>query len=412
MARIAFAWELGGEYGHVMSCAGLARGLEVHGHRIGLVFRELRQLAVVPETRDYDAFQAPRSPREGIVMAIPAGYADIMLGCGYSDPRELAALVGGWRSLFSRWRPDLIVADFAPTALLAARTLGIGCVTYGNGFFVPPRVTPLPPFRVDTPVDHDRLAASDALVLANINYALKAFGAPALESVAELFATEENFLCTFPEIDHYGGRETSGYWGPRVRFDRGTDVAWPQGEGKRVFVYVKRGLPQLDALVDVLAASRHNIVTYIPDIDPARRARLSTSRRHVVSDRPVRLDSFLKSCDLIVCHGGEIATGALMYGVPQLLFPGHYEQLLTAYRLQQIGSACWVGPKGQAADVARGFTLTLDDPRYAAAARAFAKRYSAFSPSEQRRRIVARIEEVLAGRGAILSPPTRLGSEK
>jgi len=27
MARIAFAWEMGGEYGHVMSCAGLASGL-------------------------------------------------------------------------------------------------------------------------------------------------------------------------------------------------------------------------------------------------------------------------------------------------------------------------------------------------------------------------------------------------
>jgi hypothetical protein len=412
MARIAFAWELGGEYGHVMSCTGLARGLEAHGHRIGLMFRELRQLSVTPEARGYDAFQAPRTPREGATGQLPAGYADILLGCGYADPRELTALVGAWRSLFARWQPDLVVDDFAPTALIAARTLAIGCVTYGNGFFVPPRASPLPPFRVDEPVDRARLERSDAQVLASVNAALVRFGAPPLERLAGLFEVEEDFLCTFPELDHYGSRETSGYWGPRVRFDRGADIAWPQGTGKRVFVYVKRDLPQLDALIDVLAASPHRIVTYIPDLDPARRARL-TGRNHVAPDRPVRLETFLKGCDLIVCHGGELSTGALAYGVPQLLFPTHYEQYLTARRLQQVGSGRWFAPAATAPEVARDFAQMLEDPRYASAARAFAKRYGAFSPSEQRRRIVARIEQLLAGRGAILSPlSTRQGPER
>ncbi|MDQ3027343.1 MAG: hypothetical protein M3R58_12680 [Pseudomonadota bacterium] len=158
MARIAFAWELGGEYGHVMSCAGLAGGLELHGHRIAFMFRELRQLSVIPEARNYDVFQAPRSAREGRDVALPQSYADILLGCGYSDPAELIALVGGWRSLLMHWKPDLLVADFSPTSLVAARTLGIECVTYGNGFFVPPRASPLPPFRVEAPPDPVQLA--------------------------------------------------------------------------------------------------------------------------------------------------------------------------------------------------------------------------------------------------------------
>ena len=409
MARIAFAWELGGEYGHVMSCAGLARGLETRGHRIGFMFRELRQLSVVPEAKHFDIFQAPHTPREGLNAPVPAGYADIMLGCGYSDPCELTALVGGWRSLLARWKPDLVVADFSPTALVAARTLGMPCVTYGNGFFLPPRASPLPAFRVDQPVVQERLVQSDALALASVNAALAHFGAPPLGRLAELFDNEEDFLCTFPELDHYGGRETSGYWGPRVRFDRGTEVAWPQGKGKRIFVYVKRDSPHLDTLIDLLAASPHRIVAYIPDLDDRRRARLA-GRNRVVTEKPVKLDAFLKGCDLIVCHGGEIATGALMYGIPALLFPVHYEQYLTARRLQQIGSALWCAPEAKPVDVTRGFAQVLDDPRHGAQARTFAKRYSAFSPSEQRRRIVARIEALLAGRGAILSPlPTSQG---
>ena len=403
MARIAFAWELGGEYGHVMSCAGLAGGLELHGHRIAFMFRELRQLSVIPEARNYDVFQAPRSAREGRDVALPQSYADILLGCGYTESGELTALVGGWRSLLMHWKPDLLVADFSPTSLVAARTLGIECVTYGNGFFVPPRATPLPPFRVEVPPDPAQLARSDASALASVNAALGAYGAPALERLADLFQTREDFLCTFPELDHYGTRETSGYWGPRVRFDRGTDIDWPQGEGKRIFVYVKTDLPHLDALIDVLRASPHRIVAFIPGLDEGRRARLA-GRKRILADRPVKLDRFLKSCDLIVCHAGEVATGALMYGVPGFLFPTHYEQYITARRLQQIGAAGWIPPAASAAEVALGFAQLTGESGYAAAARTFAKRYAAFSPSEQRRRIVVRIGELLRERGAILSP--------
>lgn len=406
MARIAFAWELGGEYGHVMSCAGLARGLDTRGHRIAFMFRELRQLAVIPESKNYDVYQAPRTPREGENAPLkPQGYPDILIGCGYRDPRELIAMLGGWRSLLARWKPDLLVVDFGPTALLAARILGIPCVTFGNGFFLPPRVSPLPPFRIDEPVDMQEVARADALVLASVNTALAHFGHAPLLRLADMFASSADFLCTFPEIDHYGSREVSGYWGPRVRFDRGADVAWPQGAGKRVFVYVKRELPQLDALIDVLAGSPHRIVAYIPELDAARRARL-TGRNRVYSDKPLKLEHFLKGCDLLVSHGGEIAAGALMYGVPALLFPTHYEQYLTARRLQKLGAAFWCGPGATKPDVVRGYTQLLADNRYKASAQAFARRYSAFSPAEQRRRIILAIEGLLAGGGAILSPPS------
>jgi len=412
MARIAFAWELGGEFGHVMSCAGLAGGLEAHGHRIAFMFRELRQLAVVPEARAYDIFQAPRSVHEGEGMEVPAGYADIMLGSGFARPDEVAGMLGAWRTLFTLWRPDLVVADFAPTALIAARSLDLPRVTYGNGFFVPPRAAPLPPFRFDTPVDLARLARSEATVLANANAALQRLGARPLERLADAFECDEDFLCTFPELDHYGTRETSGYWGPRVRFDRGFDVRWPEGTGKRVFVYVKTNLPQLDALIDVLAASPHRVVAYIPGLDEARRAKLA-HRRRIVTDRPVKLERFLRECDLLICHGGEIAAGALMYGIPSMLLPTHYEQFATARRIEQVGAGGWLGPGAQHPQVVHAFGQLVSNPRYAVAARTFAQRYPAYSPAEQRRRIVARIEAVLRERGAILPPPTtRSGTQR
>src|SRR5436190_6918409 len=88
MARIAFAWELGGSYGHALASTALAHSLSTRGHSIALVFRELHQLALLPEARGFEVFQAPRSANEGVARARPDSYADILLGCGYADPRE------------------------------------------------------------------------------------------------------------------------------------------------------------------------------------------------------------------------------------------------------------------------------------------------------------------------------------
>jgi len=398
MARIAFAWELGGSYGHALASAALAHSLAARGHQIALVFRELHQLALIPEARGFDVFQAPRSVSEGVLRARPDSYADVLLGSGYADARELTALLGAWRSLWKEWKPDLVVADFAPTALASARLLGIPRVTYGNGFFTPPRLDPLPPFRHDEPVAPERVLGSDRAALASVNEAIAAFGAPPLATLAQMLETDEDFLCTFPELDHYGSRPASGYWGPRLRFDQGAECEWPQGPGKRVFVYLQRSLPQLDAVIGWLAATPHRVIAFIPDLDAARRAQLA-ARHRIVVERPLRLDRLLKSCDLLVCHGGEIAAGTIMYGVPQLIFPTHYEQYLLARRLELLGAAAWIGPAGNAAVVTGALDHLLDNPGFGAAARAFAKRYTGYSPQEQRRRVVARIEQIL------VSPP-------
>ena len=394
MARIAFAWELGASYGHAVSCAGLATELHARGHAIAFVFRELHQLAMLPETGAFDVFQAPRLAREGVGAGVPASVSDILLGCGYDDPKMFTTLLGAWRALLARWKPDLVVADFAPTALAAAHSLTLPRVSYGNGFFSPPRMSPLPAFRHDEPVDGERLRNADARALASANAGFSHFDAPPLARLADLFAADDDFLCTFPELDHYGSRPASGYWGPRVRFDRGLDMRWPRRSARNLLIYVQRNLPQLDALIEQVRAGGHNVIAFIPELDRARRERIVAPHR-IVADKPVRLDALLERCDALVSLGGDIAAGALTLGVPQLVFPQHYEQYLLARRIEQLGAGAWLPPAAQGAEIAAALDRVLADPGIAAAARAFAKRYPAYSPPEQRRRIVARIEAIL-----------------
>jgi hypothetical protein len=53
-------------------------------------------------------------------------------------------------------------------------------------------------------------------------------------------------------------------------------------------------------------------------------------------------------------------------------------------------------PDAPAPAVAGALERALQDPRFTAAAKAFARRYPQYSAPEQQRRIVARIEEIVA----------------
>ncbi|HEX4779112.1 MAG TPA: hypothetical protein VH301_00060, partial [Usitatibacter sp.] len=288
MARILFAWELGGELGHAMACNRVAAPLRARGHHIAFAFRELSPLASLDNCAAHDVFQAPVSLTEGRGAAKPFSLADILVGCGYDRASHVSGLLGGWLALFERWRPDMVITDFAPTALLAARVLGIRRAAYGNGFSIPPRVTPLPPFRYDEAAATGELAAAEARALANANAALARWGAPALDCLAQQFESDEEFLFTFPELDSYGARPATGYWGPAYSADSGINVSWPEGEGKRVAVYVRKKLPQLDGLIDALASQDCRVAAYIPELDAKRAARLRSPRR-LVCERPMKL---------------------------------------------------------------------------------------------------------------------------
>jgi UDP:flavonoid glycosyltransferase YjiC (YdhE family) len=81
--------------------------------------------------------------------------------------------------------------------------------------------------------------------------------------------------------------------------------------------------------------------------------------------------------------------------VPQLMFPMHYEQYLSALRIAQLGAGIVVLPEATTQEVAKAWEMMATRPGYRAAARAYAKRYPAYSPAEQQRRIVQRIEDIL-----------------
>lgn len=398
MARVLFAIELGGELGHLRACSQLANALRPRGHEIAFAVSELHDPAKL-STRDpceVFRFAVGRSP---LRETRPVSYAEVLVGVGYQSPEALAPIAEPWRRHLRDWKPDLVIADYAPTAMLAARCLGVPRVNFGMGFTVPPRLSPLPSFRFDEPVDAARVQAADSRALAAVNGVLAAWNEAPLRRLADFLECDEDFLCTFPELDHYGNRPASGYWGPRFDISSGARYMWPAAGGKRIFLYLKTSLPQLDAVIDLLAASDHRVAAFIPNLDEERRRRLVGPHRYV-SASPILLEPLLADCDLAITNAGQLSQGLTTLGIPQLVFPLQFEQYITARRIEQVGCGLWLGPKADKAAVADAMRTLLFDPARAASARAFARRYPAFSLPEQRRRMVHRIEEIVRGHGA------------
>ncbi len=396
MSRIAFVWELGSSYGHISVLLPFAKKLKQRGHDVVLVSRELQNASNLHH-EGIPILQAPLwlNPPKGLSEP-PLNYSEILMRYGYFNAESLAGLVSAWRSLFALHGSDLIVADHSPTALLAARSMGLAATTLGSGFYLPPRQTPLPNMRPWLNVPQERLKNSDAHVLKAMNTVLSAYKVKVLGGVHELFETEENFLCTFAELDHYQQRGPAKYWGACYNMQMGQNVAWPADAVQRIFVYLD---PQGRDFANVLQAI--SVLGYFafvcaPGISDNQRRQLENARM-VIADKPFRLDKLLPDCDLFIGYAGQgITAGMLMAGVPQLLLPTHLERFLMATRIAAIGAGIAVNPEASAPDYAMAIRAILETPGYRDAAHRFATKYASLNQQEQQENIVNRIEEIAA----------------
>jgi len=355
MACFLLAWELGGGMGHVVPLAQVAEPLVQRGHEVHFVLRDLAvagaglgALASAPRVRLWQApvWQMPyQAPQPSV------SYAELLFHAGYLDAGRLQGLVQGWQSLLDAIAPDLLLADHAPTALLAARGRRLRRALIGNGFFLPPAVCPLPSFRQWERIDPQRLAYTEARALTTCNAVLATRGEAPLAALHELTAADEQFLLTWPELDHYGtgaqGRPGARYWGALPARTQGAPAVWPEGDGPRLFAYLKNDYAAIEAVLQQLATAPCRTLVHMSGLAPAQRQRHEGARLRF-SDGAVAMDSAMAQADAVLCHAGSgTVCTALQAGLPLLMLPMHVEQLLFGQRVV----ACGAGELVMVADV-------------------------------------------------------------
>jgi len=391
--RVLLAWELGGGVGHLAPLRPVAEALLMRGHRVTLAARDIGSAALIFSGLEHgmQIVQAPICPKTYSGLADPPlNFAEILMRFGYLDAPMLRALLLGWHSLLKLTDADRLVVDHAPTALLAARGTAIACSTFGNPFAVPP-VSPTPNMRdwLDVPVH--RLQDSDARVMATINTAL-APGVPPIVSLTDIFEGADSLFVGMPELDQYGPRAPDNYIGLHAGRSGSEPALWPEGEGPRIFAYIKTDYPHIQTCLEALAASSARCLVNLAGATPELTGRYR-SQRLSFSTGHIDIDHALAQCDVLVCQSGlGTVSAALRSGKPLLLLPSQLEQFLLARNVEKLGAGLVIHPEAKAPDIAGNLGRLLADPVFTQRACALAKRCATSPVAGIVDRVVARIE--------------------
>lgn len=397
MARYLFAWELGGDYGHLARLLPVALALRGRGHDVVFAVRDLMGAERLLTPHGIRTYQAPLWLRKVTKLPEPISYPEMLMRFGYLNATALTGICRAWRNLIDLLAPDAVVLDHAPTALLATRGLPLARVNFGDGFCIPPRERPMPPLRWWMRENMARVRDSEQHAVATANQVLLALDAPTMAGMGELRDCDATLLCTFAELDHYPQRGEADYLGPIFSLGQGVDMAWPQAPGPRVFAYLKPEYAGLDNILTALHQSGASVLVHIPGAARKTLRTFSTGGMQVSPD-PLDMATMRAACDLAICHGGTGTTAALLLaGKPLMVFPMHMEQTMSAHRLAATGAAVVLSADASA-QMPRLLKRALADPAMAQAARAFAHRHQGY---DQQQAIGAAADRCEAARRAI-----------
>lgn len=395
MARYLFAWELGGDYGHLARLLPVALALRARGHEVVFAVRDLMGAEKLLTPHGIRTYQAPLWLRKVTQLPQAISYPELLMRFGYLKPEALTGVCRAWRNLIDLLCPDCVVLDHAPTALLATRGLPVARLNFGDGFCIPPRGRPMPHFQWWQAENKVRLLDSEQHAVSTANQVMIALAAPTMMGIGELRDCDDSLMCTFAELDHYPQRGEHDYLGPIFSLGQGVQTTWPPADGPRIFAYLKPEYAGLEAILTALHKSGASVLAHVPGAPRKTLQQFSSGSMAVCAD-PLDMQQMRADCDLALCHAGAGTTAALLLaGKPLMLFPMQMEQAMTAHRLSAMGVALVLGPQASA-QLPLLLKQALADNTLSLAARAFALAHAGYDQDATIRTAANRCEAVLA----------------
>ena len=401
MARFLFAWELGGYLGHLACDAPVAAQLRARGHTVLFALNDLGagQRMLVPHGIGF--IQAPVSKPQETPDLESRNYGDLLRHVGFHESVTLRSMMAHWHNLMALFEPDLIVADHAPSALLAARMANLPAAQLATGFTLPPFEKPLPVIRPWLDERAGKRREDERVFLTNINVLLREAGRPILKALFELYDTELPLILSFPELDYFADRRAGvRHTGAVFELDQGDTAEWPAGgNGRRVFAYL-RADTHLDFLLAGLRMSGASVIACIPGANAGVLARHAETRIRSVT-QPLALRPVLRRAHAAVTPSGVgITSACLSLGVPVVGIPVTAEAFYTASSVTRLGAGMAVGLA--IPDIAGRLATALDtvmhDREIATAVKAFHKKHAGYRVSNTVNAIADALESVAVPR--------------
>jgi hypothetical protein len=325
---VLLAWELGEGLGHLPPLKAIALALQPLGVKPVFALREIHHAG--PALRDFNApvFVAPHWSKPAAPPFKTGSFADILGANGYTTGERAAGLIGAWDRLIDQVKPDAIVCEHAPSAMLSAFGR-IPVAFVGNGFAVPPAdEAQFPPYTpgVGSPEGQD-------VVLEAISVALRRLGRPAPATLTAPFRGDFRGVYSFPLIDSYRAVRRERVLGP---IEPQPPLA-PLPDRPRLFVYSAVDFARIDALFQCLMDIGPEASVYLRgNLGP--RAAILRSRGVEVFDKPQPFAEIMPRASVVFSHAGSgFTNAALASGRPHITFPRHFEAKASAMGLEQAG---------------------------------------------------------------------------
>ncbi len=394
MSSVLFVWELGAGMGHLAQYRALAQNLTQQGHSVYFALRDVSKADLAFKGVTVRVLQAPVKQQVARNSAkLSLSYVHILQNQFFDHEPTLNSAVSAWRTMFDLIKPDLVIADHSPTALVALRGLGIRQLILGTGFLIPPDTYPLTNMRLWMEIDVAALRAEEDAMLQTVNAVLTKLDAPNLQRLGELFSNpNELAFRTYSEVDHYAPRPGANYYGLISRYP-GATPEWPTAPNKKIFAYLKP-FEHLPSLLQNLNASRLPTLI-VPDEIPEDVIQRFRSETLKFVAEPLDLQRVAKECDLAITNGNHATTMELIVsGVPVVTAPLHLEQRLMSLRLETLGAGLTLEPE-KPEEFPHCLNKALNSKQLIAGARSFAAKYKDLDPIAQGEKLFARIIELI-----------------
>lgn len=374
MTNFLFAWELGANYGHLTRDIQVAESLRALGHKVFFAVCDTRIASELLAPHFFEFVQAPIPRSRPRLIQPPANYAELLLAEGWGEQSSLVGRLRAWIALFQLTRPDTVIADHSPTALLAAHIAGLNRVAFGNGFEIPPSIMPLPSIRPWESIATSRLEQSDKQVLGQVNIATLALGGKPLARLQEIFLPK-SVLASFSELDHYGVRENVVYTGSIYGIELADKVEWKNNSGPKILAYLRLNQKATGDALSALAMAGKQTICIVPGISQEQAGKYASPKLSIYS-RPVALAPLLANADVMINYGGlGVISETLLAGVPMILIPAMVEQYLVSNKVEMMGAGILLREARSESDLLEALRKMLENNSFQNAAQDFAEKY-------------------------------------
>jgi UDP:flavonoid glycosyltransferase YjiC (YdhE family) len=338
MRRAILTWECGTGRGHLVKLKTVA---EMLGDRFEFD-AALCSMKHADEIRPYctSVFQGAflpynRADRTALGDVTTSTWGEYLGDLGFRDREFLSRQIGWWQEVIRARRISLVVADFAPCALLAARGLGVPAVAVGIGYTVPP------PGMKEFPVlipDYAQRIHDEAQMIECVNHAATPLGVPEIRHLPEIYACDAQLVRTIPLLDPYFEHRRDPLIPPTV------EPGMHEFEGRdEIFVYFSSTEGSNPAIAEALTGLNVPVRVFAPALDTETLNRLEASGV-TVERAPVSPNAISRKTRLMInsAQHGTLCLG-LAAGIPSVALPQQLEQRYNALAAARRGVVRLVG---------------------------------------------------------------------